>query len=316
MGTPEFAVAPLKALLDEGFNIAAVITAPDKPAGRGKNIQSSAVKIFANSLGLKVLQPEKLKDPIFLDELGSLKPDLQVVVAFRMLPEDVWSLPPLGTFNLHASLLPQYRGAAPINHAIINGEKESGVTTFFIDAKIDTGKILFQEKVEIPEYYTAGNLHDKLMETGASLVVKTVKAIISGDWKEIPQESLIKSGETLYAAPKIFKEDCEINWNMEGKRIHNFIRGLSPSPSAYSWLTSPDGSNVQTKIYLTEYIDAQHSLSNGSIVIPYKKTIYVAVKDGYIALLSLQLAGKNKVDAVSFLNGFKNITNYSFKVTT
>jgi methionyl-tRNA formyltransferase len=314
MGTPEFAVEPLKALLDDGFNIAAVITSPDKPAGRGKKIQSSAVKIFAESLGLKVLQPEKLKDPIFLDELRLLKPDLQVVVAFRMLPETVWRLPALGTFNLHASLLPQYRGAAPINHAIINGEKESGVTTFFIDDKIDTGKILFQEKVQIPRNYSAGDLHDKLMETGSSLVVKTVKAIISGDWKEVPQDSLINSGEMLHAAPKIFKEDCEIDWKMNGQKIENFIRGLSPSPSAYSWLISPGESPLQTKIFKTTFIAAQHSLSIGSILIPDRKSIYVAVTDGYISLIFLQLSGKNKLDAVSFLNGFKNILNCHFKV--
>jgi len=313
MGTPEFAVAPLKALLDNGFNITAVITAPDKPAGRGKKLQSSAVKIFAEQNNLKILQPEKLKDPDFIEELLSLKPDLQVVVAFRMLPQEVWSLPKLGTFNLHASLLPQYRGAAPINHAIINGEKETGLTTFFIDDKIDTGKILFQEKVQIPGNYTAGDLHDKLMETGSFLVLKTVKAVISGDWKETPQESLIKSGEILKQAPKIFKEDCKINWKHSGLEINNFIRGLSPEPGAYSILKGKDDTILNVKIYKSEFISVSHVLSPGTIVLPDKKTFWVAVRDGYISILSLQVAGKNRVEAVSFLNGFKDALNYSFK---
>jgi methionyl-tRNA formyltransferase len=313
MGTPEFAVAPLKALLDEGFSIKAVITAPDKPAGRGKKMQSSAVKTFALSHGLTVLQPEKLKDPVFLEELRMLKPDLQIVVAFRMLPEQVWSLPPLGTFNLHASLLPQYRGAAPINHAIMNGEKESGVTTFYIDEKIDTGKILFREKVAIPDNYTAGDLHDKLMETGASLVVKTARAIISGEWKETPQDALINDSGTLHPAPKIFKEDCRVNWKLEGQRIHNFIRGLSPDPAAFTMLKNLEGTEINVKIYKSFFTPTSHKLSPGSLILPDKRTLYVAVTDGYISLLSLQLAGKNKVDAVSFLNGFKDVTNYRFQ---
>jgi len=312
MGTPEFAVEPLKALLAEGFNIVAVITAPDKPAGRGKKVQSSAVKVFAVEQGIQVLQPEKLKDPGFLELLQNLKPDLQVVVAFRMLPESVWKMPPLGTFNLHASLLPQYRGAAPINHAIINGETESGVTTFFIDDKIDTGKILFREKVEIPLNYTAGDLHDKLMNTGAKLVVKTVASIISGDWKEIPQDALVNPGEILHEAPKIFKENCQINWNHKGQQVQNFIRGLSPVPTAYSWLTTDDGPLLNVKIFSSSYIPENHSFAPGTIVIPDKKTLAVAVKDGYISIHSLQLPGKNKVDAPSFLNGYKDISRYRF----
>ena len=313
MGTPEFAVAPLKALMDVGYNIAAVITAPDKPAGRGKKILPSAVKTFALSRGLTVMQPENLKDQSFLEHLRDIKPDLQVVVAFRMLPESIWSLPPLGTFNLHASLLPQYRGAAPINHAIINGEKVTGVTTFFIDDKIDTGKILFREKVNIPENFTAGDLHDKLMETGASIVVKTVKAILSGEWKETPQDSLISNSEILHSAPKIFKEDCQINWNSEGLKIHNLVRGLSPSPAATTCLKRVDSSSLIMKIFNTVFVPDQHNFSPGTIIIPDKKTLYVAVKDGYISLLFIQLAGKNKVDAVSFLNGFKDIGNYRFE---
>lgn len=312
MGTPEFAVAPLKALLDEGFNISAVITAPDKPAGRGKKLQASAVKTYAQSRGIDVLQPEKLKDPLFLDVLRKLNPDVQVVVAFRMLPEQVWKLPRLGTFNLHASLLPDYRGAAPINHAIINGEKESGVSTFMIDEKIDTGKLLFQEKVAIPTTYSAGELHDALMDKGASLVVKTVKAILSGNIKETFQDELIINLETLHQAPKIFKEDCKINWNWEGWRIHNFIRGLSPVPTAYSSLIGSENSVVTAKIYTAAFIPGQHALPSGSIVVPDKKTLHVAVKDGYISLFSLQLAGKNRMDASSFLNGFKDLKNFKF----
>jgi methionyl-tRNA formyltransferase len=312
LGTPEFAVAPLKALLDEDFNIVAVVTAPDKPAGRGKKIQSSEVKVFAESNGIKVLQPEKLKDPAFLEELRSLNPELQVVVAFRMLPKEVWSLPRLGTFNLHASLLPQYRGAAPINHVIINGEKETGVTTFFIDEKIDTGKILFSEKISIPETFTAGDLHDLLMEKGAGLVVKTVKAIVSGDWKEIPQDQLIKPGEILHPAPKIFREDCEIKWDNDGKKINDLIRGLSPMPAAYSMLSCGSGEDIQVKIYRSAFVPATHRLLPGSIVVPDKKTLQVAVKDGYISLLSFQLAGKNRVDASGFLNGFREIGKYRF----
>ncbi len=312
MGTPEFAVEPLRALLDEGFNIVAVITAPDKPAGRGKKLQSSAVKNFAADRGIKVLQPEKLKDPGFLEHLQQLKPDLQVVVAFRMLPESVWKMPSLGTFNLHASLLPQYRGAAPINHAIINGETVSGVTSFFIDDKIDTGKILFREKVEIPLNYTAGDLHDKLMETGAKLVVKTVAAIISGDWKETAQDALVMPGEILHEAPKIFKEDCQVNWKLGGVQIHNFIRGLSPVPTAFSWLKSDDGDLMNVKIFSTSFFPEIHTHAPGTIVIPDKKTFNVAVKDGYISIHSLQLPGKNKVDATSFLNGFKDISRYRF----
>ena len=312
MGTPEFAVAPLKALIDDGFNIAAVVTAPDKPAGRGKKMQSSAVRVFADKQGIRVLQPEKLKDPKFLEELRALQPELQIVVAFRMLPESVWKLPSLGTFNLHASLLPQYRGAAPINHVIINGETVTGITTFFIDDKIDTGKILFQEKVEIPETFTAGDLHDKLMQTGASLVVKTARAIISGDWKEIPQDSLISPGEILHPAPKIFKEDCRINWSADGKSIQNFIRGLSPEPAAFTHLTGNEGERGMIKIFNGVFISASHSLSPGSIYLPDKKSLYVAVRNGYLSILSLQLAGKNRVDAPGFLNGFKDIGNYWF----
>jgi len=306
MGTPEFAVAPLKAIIDHGYNVVAVITAPDKPAGRGKKLQSPAVKDFALSLPkpLKVLQPEKLKDPEFLASLKELKPDLQVVVAFRMLPSEVWSLPKLGTFNLHASLLPQYRGAAPINHAIINGETESGLTTFFIDEKIDTGKILFQEKVPIPKNYSAGDLHDKLMETGSELVLRTISSIISGDWKETPQDSLIDPTIPLKPAPKIFKEDCRINWTLSGIQIQNFIRGLSPEPTAITFLKGNDA-ETQVKIFKSSFVPGTHQNKPGMITIPDRKTILVSCSDGYISIHSLQFSGKKQLDVLNLLNGFK-----------
>ncbi|WP_395802765.1 methionyl-tRNA formyltransferase, partial [Daejeonella sp.] len=230
MGTPDFAVASLNALLEAGFDVVGVITAPDKPSGRGQKINESAVKQFAQEKGLKILQPVKLKDPEFINELRSLQADLQVVVAFRMLPEMVWNMPPKGTINLHGSLLPQYRGAAPINWAIINGEKESGVTTFLLKQEIDTGDILFAESVKIEEQDSAGDLHDKLMTIGADLLVKTVKSIESGDYKEIPQDKM--SEKELKSAPKIYKEDCLINWNQEVRTVQNHIRGLSPYPTA------------------------------------------------------------------------------------
>ena len=235
MGTPHFAVASLDALVKAGCNIVAVITAPDKPAGRGKKLSESAVKQYAVENGIKVLQPEKLKNPEFLEELRSLKADLQVVVAFRMLPEVVWNMPARGTINLHASLLPQYRGAAPINWVLINGEKESGVTTFFLKHEIDTGDILFTEKVTLSGRETAGELHDRLMHKGAGLLVKTVKGVESGRYNEHPQSALAE-GVELKHAPKIFKEDCLIDWNQSAESIYNKIRGLSPSPTAYTLL--------------------------------------------------------------------------------
>ncbi|MCK4921234.1 MAG: methionyl-tRNA formyltransferase, partial [Bacteroidales bacterium] len=233
MGTPEFAIPPLAALLDEGYDVVGVITAPDKPAGRGKKLKSPAVKIFAEENGLKVFQPEKLKDPEFIQSIKDLKPDIQVIVAFRMLPELVWSLPKSGTFNLHASLLPQYRGAAPINWAIINGEKATGLTTFFIDEKIDTGEVLLQKSVEIGENETAGELHNRMTKTGASLVLETVRAIIENNIQSRKQDTFIDEDSELKPAPKIFKEDCRIIWDQPAIKIHNLIRGLSPYPAAY-----------------------------------------------------------------------------------
>ncbi len=237
MGTPLFAVASLDELIRSGCNVVAVVTAPDKPAGRGKKLSESAVKQYAVQNGLKVLQPEKLKSPEFLEELRALEADLQVVVAFRMLPEVVWSMPPKGTINLHASLLPQYRGAAPINWVLINGEEESGVTTFFLKQDIDTGDILFTEKITLTGDETAGELHDRLMYKGAGLLVKTVKGIESGRYNEYPQAQLLAGMEQKHA-PKIFKEDCLINWDLPAVKIYNKIRGLSPSPTAYTTLNS------------------------------------------------------------------------------
>jgi methionyl-tRNA formyltransferase len=298
MGTPDFAVASLNALLDAGFDLVGVITAPDKPAGRGQKINESAVKQFAVEKGLKILQPVKLKDPEFIQELRSLHADLQVVVAFRMLPEIVWNMPAKGTINLHGSLLPQYRGAAPINWAIINGEKESGVSTFFLKQEIDTGDILFSEKVNIEEKDTAADLHDKLMIIGAKLLVKTVKAIELSDYKEIPQD--IKIGESLKSAPKIFREDCQINWNQPAMTIYNHIRGLSPYPAAFCLF---QGKSL--KIFQAEVNYSNHALEPGSFQTDHKATLQFACADGFISIQELQLEGKKKMKTDEFLRGIR-----------
>ena len=298
MGTPDFAVASLNALLQAGFDLAGVITAPDKPAGRGQKINESAVKQFAVEKGLKILQPVKLKDPEFIQELRSLHADLQVVVAFRMLPEIVWNMPAKGTINLHGSLLPQYRGAAPINWAIINGEKESGVSTFLLKQEIDTGDILFSEKVNIEEKDTAGDLHDKLMIVGAKLLVKTVKAIELSDYKEIPQD--INKGETLKSAPKIFREDCQINWNQPAMTIYNHIRGLSPYPAAFCLFQEKT-----LKIFQAEVNYSKHTLETGSFQTDHKATLQFACADGFISILELQLEGKKKMKIDEFLRGIR-----------
>lgn len=298
MGTPDFAVASLNALLEAGSDIAAVITAPDKPAGRGQKIHESAVKKFAHEKGLKILQPLKLKDPDFIEELRNLKADLQVVVAFRMLPELVWTMPPLGTINLHASLLPQYRGAAPINWVIINGEKESGVSTFFLKQEIDTGDILFSEGVKIEDDDTAGDLHDKLMIIGAGLLVKTVKAIEAGKYKEIPQES---TGETdLRTAPKIFREDCRIDWSQPVKKVFNLIRGLSPHPAAFCLLQ-----DKTLKIFKAEATVMAHKEQPGTFLTDNKTYLQFACQDGLISVLELQMEGKKKMKVDEFLRGVR-----------
>ena len=299
MGTPQFAVASLDALITAGCDVVAVVTAPDKPAGRGQKVNQSAVKQYAEANGIKVLQPEKLKNPEFLEELKALQADLQVVVAFRMLPEVVWNMPPKGTINLHASLLPQYRGAAPINWAIINGEKESGVTTFFLKHDIDTGAILFTEKVTLKGTETAGDLHDWLMAKGAGLLVKTVKGIESGRYSEHPQEHLAE-GMELKHAPKIFKEDCLIDFNQPAEKVYNLIRGLSPSPTAYTTLNGK-----VLKIYNAAFEVTEPGISPGAFVTDNKTQLKFAAKDGYISVTDVQLEGKKRMSIDEFLRGNK-----------
>lgn len=299
MGTPEFAVASLDALIQSGSDIVGVITAPDKPAGRGQQMNESAVKKYAVANGLKVLQPVKLRDEEFLEELRSLNADLQVVVAFRMLPEVVWNMPPSGTINLHASLLPQYRGAAPINWVLINGEKESGVTTFFLKHEIDTGHILFTEKVTLTGRETAGELHDRLMDKGAGLLVKTVKAVESGRYTENPQEQLADGIELKYA-PKIFKEDCNINWDQPAEKAYNFIRGLSPYPTAYTTLN-----DKILKVFGAEYELAETSEQPGKFFSDNRTFLKVSAKDGFVHLTDVQMEGKKRMGIEEFLRGVR-----------
>ena len=301
MGTPEFAVASLARLVDAGCNIVGVVTAPDKPAGRGMELQQSAVKKYASEKGLTVLQPEKLKSPEFIASLQSLKADLQVVVAFRMLPEIVWNMPPMGTVNVHGSLLPQYRGAAPINWAIINGETFTGVTTFKLKHDIDTGDILLQEKIEISEYETAGELHDKMKENGAGLLLKTIMGIAKGNLIEVPQHqtSNIKQ-QTLLHAPKIFTETCHINWNKSAMEIFNLIRGLSPYPAAFTELE-----NKKLKIFKAEKIITNHQAKAGSFETDGKNFLRFACIDGFINITELQLEGKKKMNTADFLRGYR-----------
>ena len=303
MGTPEFACETLKKLVEHNYNVVAVVTVPDKPAGRGRKLSESAVKQFAAASNIPVLQPVKLKDETFIKELTAFKPDLQIVVAFRMLPKVVWSLPKLGTFNLHASLLPQYRGAAPINHAIINGETETGVTTFFIDDKIDTGAIMLQEKVNIKADDDAGSLHNKLMYIGSDLVLKTIDQILSGTVTRIPQGELTKNKQ-LKEAPKIFKEDCKIDWRMEGKSIHNFIRGLSPYPAA--WFSFINNEKEYTvKVFKSQFIP-DDSVSEQGMILSDNKTVFkISCKNGWINLEELQVSGKKRMSTTDFLRGFK-----------
>lgn len=298
MGTPDFAVASLDALRKAGFDIVGVITAPDKPAGRGQKIHQSAIKQYAEANNLYTLQPEKLKDKDFLSDLEALKADLQVVVAFRMLPEVVWNMPKKGTINLHASLLPQYRGAAPINWAIINGEKKSGVSTFFLKHEIDTGDILFCEEVAISEDMTAGELHDELMNVGAALLIKTVKAIEEDNYKELPQDSF--DDTVLKHAPKIFKDDCLINWNEPLERVYNHIRGLSPYPTAF---TTFQGKIL--KLFRAEKESIKHETKAGDFISDGKTFLKFATPDGYISLKEIQMEGKKRMKIDEFLRGIK-----------
>lgn len=304
MGTPEFAVASLDILVQNKYNIVGVITVPDKPAGRGQQLQQSAIKKYAIEKGLNILQPEKLKAEEFLSELRSLNADLQIVVAFRMLPELVWNMPRLGTFNLHGSLLPQYRGAAPINWAVMNGDKETGVSTFFLQHEIDTGKIIFREKTPIGENETAGEVHDKLMDIGASLVLKTVKAIEAGVYPQTDQSELIAKGEKEKHAPKIFKDDCRINWHRSAKQIHDHIRGLSPYPAAFTEFETPDKKLYSLKVFKSEYENAKHNHAAGDVITDSKTFIKVAVSDGFVKLTDLQLAGKKRLSVSELLRGF------------
>ncbi len=297
MGTPDFAVATLDALIKANFNVVGVITAVDKPAGRGRKVKQSAVKKYALENHLSILQPINLKNENFIQDLKALNANLQVVVAFRMLPEIVWQMPKYGTFNLHASLLPDYRGAAPINWAIINGESLTGVSTFFIDKKIDTGSIILQEKVVIEKNETVGELHDKLMIIGSSLVVKTVHQIKEGNVKSTHQTD--KDGKL---APKLFSDTCKIDWNAPLDSIYNLIRGLNPYPTAWTILLN-DNEKVKLKIFDIKKESITHQLAIRS-VITSKKEIRVAVKNGFIKIESLQLAGKRKMDSESLLNGF------------
>lgn len=301
MGTPYFAVPSLEALIKAGFHIAAVITAPDRPAGRGMKLQESDVKKAALKHGIKILQPTNLKAPEFVDELKTIRPDVQVVVAFRMLPEVVWNLPPLGTINLHASLLPQYRGAAPINHAIMNGEKETGVTTFKLKHEIDTGNILLQQKIPILKNDTAGTVHDKLMNAGAGLLVTTIKGLKDGTLKEIDQDELLE-GTTIHHAPKIFREDCEIRWNKGVEQVFNQIRGLSPYPGAFTFLN-------EKRIIITEQ-DMElspPSKAPGDYETDGKTFLKIAAADGFIQVLSLKPEGKREMKIGEFLRGQRDL---------
>lgn len=311
MGTPEFAVETLRKLRTNGYNVVGVVTQPDKPVGRhGSVLQPSAVKQYALKYHIPILQPEKMKDPDFLRQLKKWKANLQVVVAFRMLPEVVWSMPKYGTFNVHAALLPQYRGAAPINWAIINGEKKTGVTTFFLDKDIDTGRIICQREYRIYRNFNVETVYNALMRRGALLCLETLDKLISsnGHPQSIAQENLISSGIKLHNAPKIYKETCEINWNQTAKQIYDFVRGLSPVPSAWTTLRDSSGHDTVLKIYRTELSDRQFPVEPGCVIVENKR-LYIAAKDGEVVeILELQLAGKKKMTAKDFLNGSKNIT--------
>ena len=313
MGTPDFAVAPLRRLVEEGYNIVGVVTMPDKPAGRGLHMQASAVKRYAVEAGLPVYQPEKLKDPQFVETLRSLAPDLGIVIAFRMLPEIVWAMPHLGTFNLHASLLPQYRGAAPINWAIINGEKESGVTTFLLNHEIDKGAILCQQRVAIDEEDDAGTLHDKLMNAGTDLVIETIERIASGAIAPVDQQAI--EPQVVRDAPKIFKETCRIDWSASCDTVRNLVRGLSPYPAAWSELHKESASPIGVKIFRVhaETCPADRLPAPGTLVTDGRTFMKVACADGYLFLDELQLAGKKRMAVADLLRGFKEAASYAFR---
>ena len=306
MGTPDFAVESLKILVENKYDIVGVITMPDKPIGRGHKIQFSPVKQYALEHNLHILQPNKLKDESFLEELRNLRADLQIVVAFRMLPEVVWNMPSFGTFNLHASLLPQYRGAAPINWSIINGDKETGVTTFFITHEIDTGKIIQQEKINITETDNAGIIHDRLMKIGSKLVMETVDMIINGKTNTVEQSQFINMGVELKTSPKIFKETCQIDLSWDVERVYNFVRGMSPYPTAWIELQFPNIVDKMTlKVFETEKEICVHEFTIGTVITDRKKYVKVALSDGYINLKSVQISGKKRMDIGNMLRGMR-----------
>jgi len=309
MGTPQFAVAPLRRLIEEGFDIAAVVTVPDKPSGRGLVPTPSDVKIYAESCAIPVFQPLSLKDPKFLESLNALKANLFIVVAFRMLPKEVWSIPSLGTFNLHASLLPDYRGAAPINWALINGETKTGVTTFLIDEKIDTGAILFREECEISEEDNAEVLHDRLMNIGGELVVKTASALLGGKIEAVAQSE--KENSIIHAAPKLTKETGRIDWNNNPREIHNLVRGLSPYPAAHSILTNGE-KELALKIFSTRYVLFENNIEYGKITGITKNSFHVACKGGSIEVLEVKKKKKKRVTTREFLSGFRNPESFKF----
>ncbi|MDR0987867.1 MAG: methionyl-tRNA formyltransferase [Prevotellaceae bacterium] len=308
MGTPDFAVESLSRLVEEGYHIAGVITMPDKPAGRGHKLQASPVKQYALEHHLPLLQPERLKDETFLAQLRSWHADLQIVVAFRMLPEVVWNMPPMGTFNLHASLLPDYRGAAPINWAVINGETQTGVTTFFLQHEIDTGAILRQERIAIADTDNAGIVHDKLMRLGARLVTQTVDDILGGHVHPIAQEQMAVNG-TLHTAPKLFKESCRIHWHQPAKHVYNFIRGLAPYPAAWTTLQLPSGEPLTLKIFEAEVLpyptEDPSRPAPGTLLTDHKSYLRMAAEDGYLDIRSLQLPGKKRLATDELLRGFR-----------
>lgn len=316
MGTPEFAVESLKALVEDGYNIVAVVTQPDKPVGRHQDtLQQSPIKQYALSKGLPVLQPVKMKDPAFVEQLRSFNADLQIVVAFRMLPEAVWAMPRYGTFNVHAALLPQYRGAAPINWAVINGERETGVTTFFLDKDIDTGRIIMQKTFTIEDDFNVEDVYNGLMRLGADIAIKTVDKIIedNGTVESMPQKDLIGTGEVLHSAPKIFKGTCLINWNNSADSVRNFIRGLSPCPGAWTNLVSANGKSTVMKIFkATNTLMPCNGHAPGEIVI-FGSNLCVATHDCWLQIDFLQLSGKKRMDTKMFLNGFRDVESYRLK---
>ena len=312
LGTPDFAVASLKALVENDFHVVGVVTTPDKPAGRGRKPQQSPVKQYALEAGLHLLQPEKLRSGSFINQLKALKADLQIVVAFRMLPREVWKMPPLGTFNLHASLLPQYRGAAPINWAVINGETETGVTTFFLRHEIDTGAVMYQERTPIDPDEDAGSVHDRLMEMGAKLVVKTAAQITAGTVDSQEQSALVHANTTLRSAPKIFKQDCRIDWNQPTTAIRNKIRGLSPYPAAWTIFEGEQQKEISFKLFKTREQQVGYHQPPGTIEI-IENRLFIATGDGWIEVLELQQAGKKRMATANMLRGFDALKNWTAK---